>query len=389
MSLTFLHTADWQLGRPYASVEDSSKQARLQQERIACLARIANLVKESKASFVLVAGDLLDSPSPTMATVSAACSAIGKMDVPVIAIPGNHDHGGPGGPWEQDFLLRECRELAPNFQILTTLEPLILDDVVLLPAPLLRRHENSDPTTWIRRAFDDDTIPADRPRIVLAHGSVQGFSSDDDSSNDAPNQIDLLRLPESEIDYIALGDWHGTKEITPKAWYAGTPEIDRFPKGENNQPGKVLEVTVNRGGTPKVTVHRTTGLSWHQLTFHFAEEADLDRLQQEFTQLVGTGSDGALLQLELDGALSISASLALQELLDTWRARLLRLKLRNQTSLAPSEEEIHNLTGRATDPLISRVARQLLHESQGDSEDAAIARIALQELYRSGSQEPQ
>jgi len=96
MSLTFIHTADWQLGRPYASVEDSSKQIRLQQERIDCLARITALVKETNASFVLVAGDLLDSPSPTKATVSAACSALGKMGVPVIAIPGNHDHGGVG-----------------------------------------------------------------------------------------------------------------------------------------------------------------------------------------------------------------------------------------------------------------------------------------------------
>ena len=29
------------------------------------------------------------------------------MDVPVLAIPGNHDHAGPGTVWEQDFFRRE------------------------------------------------------------------------------------------------------------------------------------------------------------------------------------------------------------------------------------------------------------------------------------------
>ena len=45
MSLTFLHTADWQLGKPYARVTDDAKRARLQSERFECLKRIANAVR--------------------------------------------------------------------------------------------------------------------------------------------------------------------------------------------------------------------------------------------------------------------------------------------------------------------------------------------------------
>jgi hypothetical protein len=35
MKTTFLHTADWQLGKPFAGVDDVQKRALLQNERLA------------------------------------------------------------------------------------------------------------------------------------------------------------------------------------------------------------------------------------------------------------------------------------------------------------------------------------------------------------------
>ncbi len=61
-----------------------------------------------------MAGDLFDSASVDKATVAATCSAIGQIDLPVLVIPGNHDHGGPGSVWEQAFFVREQAALAPN-----------------------------------------------------------------------------------------------------------------------------------------------------------------------------------------------------------------------------------------------------------------------------------
>ena len=103
MPTTLLHTADWQIGKPFAGVEDEQKRALLLQERLNVLERIKEVARAQKAEFLLIAGDLFDSPSVTKYFVSAACSAIGQMGVPVLAIPGNHDHGGPGSIWEQEF----------------------------------------------------------------------------------------------------------------------------------------------------------------------------------------------------------------------------------------------------------------------------------------------
>src|SRR5687767_2843047 len=107
---TFIHTADWQLGKPFAGVESDDKRALLQHERVVAIHRIAETVRARGAQFVVVAGDLFDSPTPAKATVSAACSAIGSLEVPVFAVPGNHDHGGPGSVWHQEFFRREQQQ---------------------------------------------------------------------------------------------------------------------------------------------------------------------------------------------------------------------------------------------------------------------------------------
>lgn len=381
MAVTFLHSADWQLGKPFGSVPDPDKRSRLQRERLHAVERIAGLAGEREAAFVLVAGDLFDSPTPPRGLVSEAFQRIGRIPAPVIAIPGNHDFGGPGGPWSQEFVRGEMAALAPNFRILLDPEPVVLEQTVLLPAPLRHRHTTEDPTAWIAR--DGGSLPTGLPRVVLAHGSVHGFSSTgDEEAAGQPNPIELERLPDAEIDYIALGDWHGVKQVGPKAWYAGTPEIDRFPKGQQNQPGHVLVVEAERGAAPRVETVATGGVRWERIACRLDAGSPTELLEARFAEALGHGADGALLELELSGELTIADSLRLRELLDTWESRLIRLKLRDELREAPSEEELRELTGRAGDPLVARVASRLLAESHGDDEDAAIARLALRELYQ-------
>ena len=380
----FIHTADWQLGKSFAGVEDSQKCALLQNERLAVIKRIAEQAKEQRAEFVLVAGDLFDSPTAKNSTVAAACSAIGNIGIPVFAIPGNHDHGGAGGLWEQEFFKREHASLAPNFHILLKPEPVELPNVVLFPCPLLRRHEAADPTEWLRATQDFDARFGDKPRIVLAHGSVQNFCQvpdEEEADRGTPNFINLPRLPESDFDYVALGDWHGTKQVARKAWYAGTPELDRFVKGADHNPGNILVVEAGRGQSPQVQCVRTGSIGWHELDCSFADDTGIDRLKELVDEKVGNRANQDLLRLHLSGSLGIEASTRLEQMLDTWNARLLRIKLDNQTRIAPSPAELDELTHRPGDPLVSRVAAELATLAAGHDESAAVARIALRELH--------
>lgn len=384
MNVTFIHTADWQLGKPFAGVDSIEKRALLQNERFAALRRIGEAARAHGAGFILVAGDLFDSPCASNATVSAACSAIGGLGLPVYAIPGNHDHGGTGSLWERDYFRREREHLAPNLQVLLKAEPVELPHAVLLPCPLLRRHESTDPTLWLRSIAGDLARFGDKPRIVLAHGTVLDFglaTDDEESEETVTNLLDLPALPEGELDYIALGDWHGAKQVGSKAWYSGTPELDRFTKGGEHNPGHILVVEAARGQVPRVEAVPTGGIRWHDHAFNFVDDHSLERLKEEVEGLIGNRANQDLLFLHLAGSLGIAALTRLEQSLESWSARLIRLKLEQGTTIAPTPAEVDELTRRAGDPLVCRVANRLVEMAAGADEAAAIARIALRELH--------
>ena len=97
MSLTFIHTADWQLGKPFASIRDDAKRHRVQRERLDAVRRLQAIVSKTGASFVVVAGDLFDSSQATKATVSSACGAIGALGVLDPLRPRPNGETGAGG----------------------------------------------------------------------------------------------------------------------------------------------------------------------------------------------------------------------------------------------------------------------------------------------------
>ena len=116
----------------------------------------------------------------------------------------------------------------------------------LFPCPLLTRHDTADTTAHLRAVeLPDDSLP----RIVLAHGSASDFGSD--AEDRANNRIawDRLVTPPAgsttpRFDYLALGDWHGMKQLSPRIWYSGTHEPDRFPKNADYESGFALLVSL-------------------------------------------------------------------------------------------------------------------------------------------------
>lgn len=384
MPTRFLHTADWQLGKPYGTMEDAEKREPAKVARLDVLDRIGELVKSEGAKFVLVAGDLFDSLHPSKTTVSAAFNKIGKWKVPVYAIPGNHDFGGQGGAWDQPYLLKEMEQQAPNFRIILTREPHVLEDIVLLPCPLLSRMDHADPSLWIQQVDFSRPEFQGKPRIVLAHGTTQNFSSANDEDGGVgvtSNHIRHESLPMAEIDYVALGDWHGMRECAPKVWYSGTPEIDRFPKGQDNKPGYTLSVEIGRGQAPSVKQIATTLLQWHVRDFSVNSDEDVDMVEAQLGALLEKRVNEDLLQLTLNGKLGIEASRRLEEFIETIRGRIIRVKCYGDIQNIPSDAEIQKLTQSAENPLTANVAKLLIAKAALPGDEGRVAQLALRELF--------
>jgi DNA repair exonuclease SbcCD nuclease subunit len=377
---TFIHTADWQLGKPFAGIRDAAKRTLVQQERIEALRRIREAVVARQASFVVVAGDLFDSPTPTKTVVAQALGVIGEIPVPVYAIPGNHDHGGHGCLWEQPFFVSERHTRAPNLHVLLDRVQVERDDVVILPCPLLQRQTTSDPTAWIRAL--DLAACGDRPRIVLAHGSTGTFGSQSDGEDVAgpANVLALDSLPLVDIDYLALGDWHGFRQAGPKAWYAGTHETDRFPKA-GQRPGQVACVTVSRGGMPVVESITTGRLAWLETALDLGDDAPA-RVEETLSAATReAGFDRCLVDLAIGGRVSLAARRELDRVVESWSHRLLRLDVRDEVTLVPSPDEIRELVDRADDPILSRVAEELVRRIEAGAAEADDAREAVNILH--------
>ena len=386
----FIHTADWQIGKPYLSIQDEQKRFKLRQERFNAISRIKEVVRMQASQFVVIAGDLFDSPAPSSSCIIEVLESIGEMEVPVLVIPGNHDHGALGTVWHTDDFKKYQKQMAPNLMLLLESKPVEIEDAVVLPCPLIRNKDNNDPTIWLRN-LNWDSISTTKPRIVLAHGGVHEFggrdySFDEEAQLGANNLINLSHLPTDEIDYIALGDWHNLKEVSKNAWYSGTPEPDRFDQGENNQRGQVLLVDVSRNQPPEIKIISTGRIKWHNISFRFNSDKDIDRFERKIEELTVGRVSRDLLRVEISGGLSLSGHNRFELLKADLENKLLRLRIKGECHQVPEVEELEKLTGNIEDPLIAQVASQLQEslnrEEDPDSEHASIIRLALCELYR-------
>ena len=379
-----IHTADWQIGKGYGAMTEEAA-CLLRQARLGAIDRLGAVAQECGAPYVVVAGDLWDAPNLPMDTVHECFNAIGRVGCPVLVIPGNHDHGGSDGIWHRPEVQASRQRYAPNLTLLDQAKPEVLPDLVVLPCPLLRRHSATDPTAWLQ-AFPWNTLPADRPRLVLAHGSVADFGE-----RVHHNVIALERLAAAAVDYVALGDWHGLKQVGPKAWYCGTPEPDCFDRDGGSRRSQVLLVEVERDEMPHVTPHPTGRFHWRQLKAELSSGEDLNHLQRQVEEGIGNRVRRDLLSLDLGrSTLDFDSYDRYVEWSRGLREQLLVVVGKGSCTAVPAGEHLDALLNRPEDPLVCSVATRLQQQRlEGEGPSRETASRALAELFRMVRREEQ
>lgn len=362
MSVRILHTADLQIGRIYAQFEPDDAAA-LFEARFQAVERLARLAAQQHVDAVLVAGDVFDAQTVSDKTLRRFANAMQAYDGPWMLLPGNHDAALAESVWTR---AGRIEAFPPN--VVACLEPcvrIVADKFALLPAPLTQRHTYADLTEWFATAETPEGVP----RIGLAHGCVQGVLSDD---VDSANPVAWGRAATARLDYLALGDWHGTRRIDDRTWYAGTLETDRF---KANDSGQALLVEVSHpGALPRVEALRIGRYRWTLLEPRLAVTSDLE----EVLRALETFGPDDVVELRMSGVCDLHAQRRLRHGLDAARARLRALVHEAQALvLEPTQED---LDAMHADGYVGDVLQTLRAEQSGPN--ARRARDALVILAR-------
>ena len=357
----FLHTADWQLGKPFGRLPPEVRTL-LQEARLEAIDTLAAAAREVGAQHVLVAGDVFDCAEPGDRVWRTACNKMSASpDLRWWLLPGNHDPARADGLWS-----RLARDPPANVAALLTPEPAeVQPGVWILPAPLTHRRSSADATAW----FDVAKTPPGAVRIGLAHGSVQGFGSQTPNNPVAPD-----RARRAGLDYLALGDWHGQVRIDERTWYAGTPEPDRF---KVDDTGRALVVAAGAGEPPRVEGVGTGRYIWLKAELRLDSLADLGRFRSQLA--ASHPLNRLLLELTITGALSLSERVEVGAQLRDQLAHDVRWLDVDLSGLVarPTEADLAaiDVTG------VLREAAEMLHrQAQQETKQGRLAARALERL---------
>ena len=216
--MRFIHTADWHLGKRLHdfSLIDVQRQA---------VERVIDLVAAAEPDAVVVAGDVFDTQVPSLGALElweAAVEAIvGEHGIPMIVIPGNHDHAdrlGAHSGLARRAGLHYLRHLSG------CANPVTIAGVDFLGVPFHK-------PVHVNAAFRDDapgigdfdyaaamlhtldhvrSRRSGRPAVLVAHAFVAG-AGEEPEGEDAISVGGAGAVPVTALagfDYVALGHIH-------------------------------------------------------------------------------------------------------------------------------------------------------------------------------------
>ncbi|WP_415041632.1 metallophosphoesterase family protein [Gordonia sp. (in: high G+C Gram-positive bacteria)] len=375
-AVTFLHTADWQLGmtRHFLGPE---AQAQFTADRLAALERIGVIAREAGAEFVVVCGDVFEDHRVSARIVSQALDRMAGFGMPVYLLPGNHDPYNAASVYRSKTFTSRC---PANVVVLA--QPgvrEVADGVDLVVAP------------WSDKAPTSDLVGdqvgrlprGDRIRIVVGHGGTDALSPGSDPSIVAVSPLERA-IDDESVDFVALGDRHSVTDLgdSGRIWYSGAHEVTDFDNVETGS-GEVLVVGLTRGAgrTVSVTPHPVGRWRFRSLTADLTGADDVAALGARLDELPDKAT--TVVRLGLVGTLTVAEHSALEELLDTAADRfaaVLRWDSREHLRVVADPHDVDDLGLRG---YAAEAARHLVEQANGEDGDAArAARDALGLLGR-------
>ena len=297
------HTADVHVGLKFTRGYPESLQKSLVDERVAVVARMADLANQEQCQLLVVAGDLFDHLRVSKKVIRQTAEALRRFNGVVAVLPGNHDYKSEADdPIWPDFK----DHLGEGHLILDRCVPYDLDPfglpVVLLPGVCTAKHSKENAVGWIQEATAD--LPESKLKIGVAHGSLAGLSPDFNGDFYPMQQSELAQM---DVDMWLLGHTHirfpdRSEGRDDRVFYPSTPEPDGFDCGH---AGHALVIDIHEDRTCEYRSVRTGRFRFHVMhKTGIDSELKLAQLKKEFEEL----PEGEhLVKLKLQGRLDSEA----------------------------------------------------------------------------------
>lgn len=254
VALKLIHTADWHLGRGFPTMGEH--ETRLTRARLEVVGRILDLAEQRAVDAVLCAGDLFDDMAPGEEWWRGLLDEFGRRSWtrPVFLCPGNHDPLTERSVYDPGHAFRRG---LPNYVHVVDRDDYVFDlgeRAVLYGVPCRSRSGQTKLVEHIPKREPTD----DRIRIGLLHG--QTF---DIKEHQTTFPIPKGAAEDRGLDYLAIGDTHGFREVEPDARaptvYPSAPEPTNF--GEHDV-GYVAAVFFPRDRRRRPIVEREPVAQW-------------------------------------------------------------------------------------------------------------------------------
>lgn len=264
----------------------------LAEARVSTVEKILELAAEENVDAILAAGDLFEFPKPSSAVITEVAAVIQRhRNIPIHAIPGNHDLYGNGTVWKSPEF-----EAIEHFHLHSEQKCVELSDGFHLHAIPVKSKFATDP----QEDLLDDVSGQDGVHIVMAHGHDVSYMNFGNHEDDCKLEIDSTKVIGKGYALVILGHWHSWNRIAPRVLYPGAHEQTKFTEGD---AGYVAIIDLpDDGGDPVIEKVKVGQIRWSAESFDCTGK----ELPEDLVEYARSLSDDIdFLKLDLSGEVNI------------------------------------------------------------------------------------
>jgi exonuclease SbcD len=319
--MRFVHIADTHLGLAAFNKIDPMSGMNLRERLIYdnFLEAIEVIIRQRPEALVH-AGDLFDRVKPktrAYTTVLQALERLGEEEIPFVVIAGNHSM--PKTRYTSSPLeVLEYHQAEVHAAYRYRYEAVELGDTVFHLIPNMLRAQD------YVEAYHEIATEPHRRNVLVTHGLVSTLH-DWRLRTVAEHELGAGMLS-SDFDYIALGHFHGQRQVADNAWYAGSIEYCTY--GELPDVKGGLVVDTGTGSVEHLALPHTPMMDLGTVGCEGLSGAEVTETIAGKMERFPEGHDLAMCQLTLEGIARETVQAVDRRLLSEFKRRVLDLKVR-------------------------------------------------------------